>query len=576
MIPRFSAHTIFKALAFSTIFFVLSGSVLVSLKLNKSISEASAIHEAAILSEATYVIFANQLLNPNLYLATDQVKNLIDGSSLIKVCIEITNSNLEKVFSYEKDSACNDNLDREIAKSIYFDDLNNRLAYKISLRYLPKQYLSKFSDIRFNAFNILLVLAFIGLTLVFIILAIRFEYWIFDQLHLIISGKTGLPSLLQGFSISELEEVRQTVQRLQEITQSKAKFEISSQLAHDIRSPLAALKMATSSISSLSLDQRTVILNATNRISDIANGLIRNIKSREAASNNQSNVEPVLIAEILRDLIKEKKVQYENRSLIKFESNITNSSELFSTINPHEFARVVSNLIDNAVEALPGGSGKVNVQASSSDNGNSTKIEISDNGCGISPIHITEIGTRGKTFNKKNGSGLGLAYSKERIETWGGSFSISSELGVGTTITMLLPTCSQPHWFLNRLVISKGATVICIDDDMAIHLAWDQKLSSLQLEKHDVRKIDFYSISDFRKFYALNFADLGNSVFLIDYEFSNSKENGIDLIEVLGIHNDAVIVSGRSDDPSLRSRCDQQKIKLLPKNQIYDFFIEVT
>jgi signal transduction histidine kinase len=69
----------------------------------------------------------------------------------------------------------------------------------------------------------------------------------------------------------------------------------------------------------------------------------------------------------------------------------------------------------------------------------SLQIRIQDNGKGIPKERIANLGSRGNTFGKKSGSGLGLFHAKRTIESFGGKFDIESEEGHGTSIFITLP-----------------------------------------------------------------------------------------------------------------------------------------
>ena len=76
------------------------------------------------------------------------------------------------------------------------------------------------------------------------------------------------------------------------------------------------------------------------------------------------------------------------------------------------------------------------------------QVTVSDTGCGIPPEHLPNVK---KKFYKANqlvrGSGIGLAVADEIAAMHGGSLRIESQVGVGTVVTVSLPTCGwlQSH-----------------------------------------------------------------------------------------------------------------------------------
>ena len=98
---------------------------------------------------------------------------------------------------------------------------------------------------------------------------------------------------------------------------------------------------------------------------------------------------------------------------------------------------VLTNLVINAVEAIDGTGGKVLINLSNVDE-NSVKVEITDTGCGISPGDISKV-FEPYFSTKETGTGLGLAIVKKAIDDHGGTISVTSKEGSGTTFTIILP-----------------------------------------------------------------------------------------------------------------------------------------
>lgn len=97
--------------------------------------------------------------------------------------------------------------------------------------------------------------------------------------------------------------------------------------------------------------------------------------------------------------------------------------------------QVFLNLIRNAVEAMPDG-GTLTISIES--DGDSITIHFTDTGCGIEPDQLSSIFDPFVT-HKRNGTGLGLAVSKEIISAHHGSITVESVPGKGTDFTIRLP-----------------------------------------------------------------------------------------------------------------------------------------
>ncbi len=106
-----------------------------------------------------------------------------------------------------------------------------------------------------------------------------------------------------------------------------------------------------------------------------------------------------------------------------------------ATIDQHLTQRVLSNLITNAVQAMPDG-GNLTVSAAA-EKGTIT-IAVHDTGDGI-PVTMKETLFSPLTTGKAKGTGLGLAVVKRIIEAHNGTITFVSEEGKGTTFTVRLP-----------------------------------------------------------------------------------------------------------------------------------------
>lgn len=105
--------------------------------------------------------------------------------------------------------------------------------------------------------------------------------------------------------------------------------------------------------------------------------------------------------------------------------------------------QVLLNLLSNAVKFTNAG-GQVRVTAWNNVIDKSVCLEVTDTGIGIAPKDISRVmtpfGQVDSTLARKyEGTGLGLPLSKKFVETMGGTFTITSEVNKGTTITIKLP-----------------------------------------------------------------------------------------------------------------------------------------
>jgi signal transduction histidine kinase len=110
-------------------------------------------------------------------------------------------------------------------------------------------------------------------------------------------------------------------------------------------------------------------------------------------------------------------------------------------VDKNQIMEVFLNIILNAIEAMPQG-GELKVENSlhkAPQNGSEyMRVAITDTGCGIAPDNISRLFDRYFT-TKKEGTGLGLAVVERVVKAHGGSISVESQLGKGTTFFVDLP-----------------------------------------------------------------------------------------------------------------------------------------
>ena len=118
-------------------------------------------------------------------------------------------------------------------------------------------------------------------------------------------------------------------------------------------------------------------------------------------------------------------------------------------IDPLQFERIILNLATNARDAMPNG-GTITIATFSQDTGaygvtaaNRIVLRVSDTGTGMDAETITHIFEPFFTTKHERGAGLGLATVHGLVQQFGGTISVESVIGLGTTFTISLPVVSD-------------------------------------------------------------------------------------------------------------------------------------
>ena len=340
----------------------------------------------------------------------------------------------------------------------------------------------------------------------------------------------------------------------------------ASQVAHDIRSPLAALDCAIGDVAQLPEDKRLLIRSAVCRIQDIANSLLRTQRAHagESMPENLPAASSELLSSMLDPVVSEKRLQFRSQSHVQIELRLDVSSYgLFAAVQPVEFKRLVSNLVNNAVEAVGESSGAVSVGLSSRDG--HAIVSVQDNGKGIPPEVLARLGQRGETHGKADGSGLGLHHARTSVESWGGYLELASEVGKGTTATLVLPLAPAPDWFVPEIRLTPGKAVVILDDDASIHQVWRGRLDVLKAATRGVEIVHVSSPVEIRGWVKANEAKAEQALYLFDYELLGHRDTGLSLAEELGLGARVVLVTSRYEEQEVLAGCRRLKARLIPK-----------
>ena len=216
------------------------------------------------------------------------------------------------------------------------------------------------------------------------------------------------------------------------------KTDFISNVSHELKTPLAIIRNYVMLLQDETLDSETrkkhckTLSQASKRLSDLITNILKlnKLENREM----QPEYEKIDLTEALAQTV----LQYED--LIESKNLELNCDlEEVTIVSSLGYLEIVwNNLLSNAIKFTAEG-GKIGVQLKRRQDG--AEIRISDTGCGISPevgARIFEKFYQGDTSHAQEGNGLGLALVKKVIDILGGEISVNSEVGKGSTFTVVL------------------------------------------------------------------------------------------------------------------------------------------
>lgn len=216
------------------------------------------------------------------------------------------------------------------------------------------------------------------------------------------------------------------------------KNDFISSVSHELRTPLTAIKGWSETLEG-GYDEASftkgmkVITGETKRLEQMVEDLLD--FSRIQSGHFYLELTTIDVIAELEDalLIYNDKAKKENIHLSY------NEPEFMCAVegDKNRLRQVFINIIDNALKYTePGGS----IEVVAEKNDSAVIVSVSDTGAGIAPEDISKVKQKFYKANKtKHGSGIGLAVADEIVARHGGTLDIESELGKGTTVTIILP-----------------------------------------------------------------------------------------------------------------------------------------
>lgn len=244
--------------------------------------------------------------------------------------------------------------------------------------------------------------------------------------------------IIAAFSYSVFTIIRQ--RKLSEL-----KNDFINNMTHEFKTPISTISLACQALSDKDIprtnqmynDYIQIIGDENFRLGEMAEKILQTAILEKG--NLHLRAETIDIHTLIKDAIHRIAIQIEIRDGVITQS--LNAKKTLIQADKVHLSNVIFNLLDNANKYSPR---KPHILVSTSDGDNGIFISITDKGMGISKTNLKKIFEKlyrvptGDVHNVK-GFGLGLSYVKFIAEKHGGSITVESETGKGSTFTLFMP-----------------------------------------------------------------------------------------------------------------------------------------
>ena len=250
-----------------------------------------------------------------------------------------------------------------------------------------------------------------------------------------------------GLLCQDFEEMRIRLKESQEekIQYDKENKELISNIAHDLKTPITAIKGYSEGIMDGVASSPERLDRYIRTIYNKANDMDRLIDELTFYSKIDTNKIPytyskINVTQYFKDCVEEVGLDMESKGIELGYFNYADE-DVMVIADAEQMRRVINNIIGNSVKYLDKKKGIINIRIK--DVGDFIEIEIEDNGKGIAAKDLPNIFDRfyradSSRNSSKGGSGIGLSIVRKIIEDHGGRIWATSKEGIGTEIHFVL------------------------------------------------------------------------------------------------------------------------------------------
>jgi two-component system phosphate regulon sensor histidine kinase PhoR len=235
------------------------------------------------------------------------------------------------------------------------------------------------------------------------------------------------------------------ITRIRRLEMMRRQF--ASNVSHELKTPITSIQGFVETLLDGTLEESPedvrhfleIILNQTKRLNAIMEDILLLSRVEQGRAEFAKGLERVSTDEVVMSALEQCRNKAEEKGIVL----LAECPESFAIeAHPRLLEQALVNLLTNAINYSPQGE-TVTVRASVDDEG--VKLNVIDNGTGISRDHIPRLFERFYRVDKARsrqlgGTGLGLAIVKHIVTAHAGFIDVASEIGKGSTFTITLPS----------------------------------------------------------------------------------------------------------------------------------------
>lgn len=233
---------------------------------------------------------------------------------------------------------------------------------------------------------------------------------------------------------SMMQSMNQLADRLEHGEEQRRK--LLADIGHELRTPLTVvrgeLEAMIDGVHPVDVDHLKPLLEDVAVMERLLEDL--RVMSLAEAGTLALHVEPTDVDQLLRDVADSFRQDAAGRDV---EISVGAPDDLEAMIDPVRIREVLTNVVLNALRAMPHG-GLLRLRGREADGG--IELSVMDTGVGMSADDAQSMFERFNKGDGSNGMGLGLTISKDLVLAHGGTISLDSAPGHGTTVAIWLPT----------------------------------------------------------------------------------------------------------------------------------------